>query len=63
MRFFFGMVRIRGRGRFVVGSRAVGNKGMYLFVLGGYFFNGFRGYYFVVRGGWYGDGYGKRGGR
>lgn len=57
------MVRIRGRGRFVVGSRVVGNKGMYLAIFGGYLFNGFRGYYSVIRFGWYGESYGKRLGR
>ena len=57
------MVRTRGRGRSAAGSRAAGNKGMYLPAPGGYPFNGFRGYYPAVRAGWYGDGYGKRGGR
>lgn len=59
----FGMVRTRGRGRSAAGSRAAGNKGMYLPATGGYPFNGFRGYYPTVRPGWYGDGYSKRGGR
>lgn len=60
----FGMVRTRGRGRSAAGSRAAGNKGMYLPTPGGYPFNGYRGYYPAVRaGGWYGDSYGKRGGR
>ncbi|XP_078366139.1 putative RNA-binding protein 46 isoform X2 [Oculina patagonica] len=58
----FGMVRTRGRGRSAAGSRAAGNKGMYL-PSPGYPFNGFRGYYPAVRAGWYGDGYNKRGGR
>ncbi|XP_027051803.1 APOBEC1 complementation factor-like isoform X3 [Pocillopora damicornis] len=59
----FGMVRARGRGRSAAGSRAAGNKGVYLPSPGGYSFNGFRSYYPAVRGGWYGDGYNKRGGR
>ena len=59
----FGMVRARGRGRSAAGSRAAGNKGVYLPSPGGYSFNGFRSYYPAVRGGWYGDGYSKRGGR
>lgn len=60
----FGMVRARGRGRSAAGSRAAGNKGLYLPAPGGgYPFNGFRGYYPTMRPGWYGDGYGKRAGR
>ncbi|XP_022805999.1 APOBEC1 complementation factor-like isoform X2 [Stylophora pistillata] len=59
----FGMVRARGRGRSAAGSRAAGNKGVYLPSPGGYSFNGFRSYYPAVRGGWYGDNYNKRGGR
>lgn len=59
----FGMVRTRGRGRSAAGSRAAGNKGMYLATPGGYPFNGFRGYYPAIRPGWYGESYGKRPGR
>ena len=57
------MVRTRGRGRSAAGSRAAGNKGMYLATPGGYPFNGFRGYYPAIRPGWYGESYGKRPGR
>ena len=58
----FGVVRTRGRGRSAAGSRAAGNKGLYLPGTGGYAFNGFRGYYPAVRSGWYGDGVCSKGG-